>query len=154
MTHAGPDLALLLLASYRRLVDQATVELDRRGYPDVTPTLHYAMTAISLGAETASELAQALAVTKQAAAKTVTSLLERGFIDSTPDPADNRRKRLTVTDLGRRVMDEGATIFDDLREKWIAAAGPDAITALEGTLREYTGSEVIRLDAPGWTAGA
>ena len=39
MTHPGPDLALLLLGSYRKLVDQAVRELNRRGYPDVTPTL-------------------------------------------------------------------------------------------------------------------
>lgn len=152
MKNPGPDLALLLLASYRKLVDQAIVELDHRGYPDVTPTLHYAMTAISLGSETASELAQALAVTKQAAAKTVTSLLERRYIEATTDPTDSRKKRLTVTELGHRVMQDGIAIFDTLREEWINGAGAEALAALENTLREYTGPDVIRLDSPGWTA--
>lgn len=154
MTHPGPDLALLLLGSYRKLVDQAVRELNRRGYPDVTPTLHYAMTAISLGAKTGSELAQALAVSKQAASKTVTTLLERHFIESIPDPADSRRKRLTVTDLGHRVMEEGAAIFDALRDSWSEAAGPDALASLEQTLRDYNGAEAIRLDSPGWASQA
>lgn len=152
MNHPGPDLALLLLATYRKMVDQAIVELDRRGYPDVTPTLHYAMTAISLGSETASQLGQALAVTKQAAAKTVTSLLERRYIETTSDPTDSRKKRLTVTELGHQVMQEGMAIFDALREDWEATAGTDAVNALENTLRQYAGTEVIRLDSPGWTA--
>lgn len=154
MNHPGPDLALLLLASYRKLVDQAISELDRRGYPDYTPTMHYAMTAISLGSETASELAQALAVTKQAAAKTVTSLLERRYLQTTTDPADNRKKRLTVTELGHHVMQEGIVIFDALREDWIAAAGSDALVVLEDTLRHFTGPDQIRLDSPGWAGEA
>jgi DNA-binding MarR family transcriptional regulator len=150
MTNPGPDLALLLLASYRKLVDQAVLELERRGYADVTPTLHYAMTAISLGAATASELGQALAVSKQAAAKTVAALSARDFIAVESDPSDNRRKRLRVTALGYRVMQEGAAILDELRERWANDVGRDEMTGLERMLRDYTGDAAIRLEAPGW----
>ena len=150
MNNPGPELALLLLASYRRLVDEAILELERRGHPDVTPTLHYAMTAIDLGAGTASELAQALAVTKQAAAKTVAALEARGFIEIGVDPRDTRRKQLRVTERGHDVMQEGAAVFDELREKWVASAGESRIAELEAVLRDFSGARPIRLDAPGW----
>jgi DNA-binding MarR family transcriptional regulator len=150
MTHPGPELALLLLASYRRLVDDAVLELERRGHPDVTPTLHYAMTAIDLGAATASELGQALAVTKQAAAKTVTALVARDYVEVAVDPDDSRRKLLRVTELGHRVMRDGEEVFDVLRDQWIAAAGQQDVTDLERVLRAFLGGESVRLEAPGW----
>lgn len=150
MSHPGPELALLLLASYRKLVDEAVLELDRRGYPEITPTLHYAMTAIDLGARTASELAQALAVTKQAAAKTVNALASRGFVDVSVDALDSRRKQLSVTDAGYRVMNEGAVVFDELREHWAEQVGLHDIERLEQTLRNYSSNAPIQLKAPGW----
>ncbi|WP_251857244.1 MarR family winged helix-turn-helix transcriptional regulator [Herbiconiux sp. L3-i23] len=127
------------------------LELAHHGHADVTPTLHYAMSAIDLGAGTASELAQALAVTKQAAAKTVSVLLARGYIDIDVDPDDRRRKRLRVTVAGHRVMQDGAAIFDTLRENWAEQAGKEAVEALEETLRDYTRDAPIRLDSPGWS---
>lgn len=154
MTNPGPELALLLLAAYRKLVDDAIVALADRGYPDVTTTQHYAMTAIDGGASTASELGHALAVTKQAAAKTVAALEARKFIEVGVDPGDSRRKALRVTDLGHRVMREGAAIFDDLRAQWIESAGGEAISQLERTLRDYSAGKPVRLDAPGWSQDA
>lgn len=152
MTTAGPELALLLLASYRRLVDRAVDELARRGFPDITQTHHYAMSAIERGAVTASQLGEALEVTKQAAAKTVTALLARKFIEVEPDSEDSRRKLLRVTDLGRSVMSAGAEVFDELRAEWAAEIGPERMLEFENVLREFAGDATIRLDHPGWPA--
>ena len=150
MDQSGPDLALLLLATYRKLVDRAVLDLEQRGYHDVTPALHFAMTAISLGADSASTLAEALAVTKQAAAKTVAALASREWVHVSVDPTDSRRKRLVVTPLGNAVMTEGAAAFDRLRRSWADAAGEAALGQLEQTLRDFVGADSIRLDAPGW----
>jgi DNA-binding MarR family transcriptional regulator len=136
VTHSGPDLALLLLAAYRKLVDQAVTEQERRGYGVVTPILHYALSAIAAGVTTATGLAQALAVSKQAAAKSIAVLSARGFVAVRMDPADNRRKRIEVTPLGSRVMEDGAAIFDQLRSEWASHAGSDRLQHLEETLRE------------------
>ena len=107
MTGPGPTLALLLLAGYRKLVDAAVLELEARGYDDARPALHYAMTAIDRGADSASALGRALSVSKQAAAKTITSLTERGWVAVEDDDADRRRKRVLVTELGHRMMRAG-----------------------------------------------
>ena len=113
MSRNGAHLALLMLGGFRSLVDAATVELARRGHADVRPVYEFAMRAIAAGAENASELGRRLSVTKQAAAKTLLVLQERGYVVSAPDPADARRNHLQVTPLGFEVMREGEAIFDD-----------------------------------------
>jgi DNA-binding MarR family transcriptional regulator len=129
MSRSGADLALLLLGGFRSLVDAATAELARRGYDDVRPVHDFAMRAIAAGADNASELGRRLSVSKQAAAKTIAVLQDRGYVASEPDPRDARRKRLQVTPLG----------FDVLR------AGD-----LETHLAELVGTLPVRFDTPGW----
>jgi len=74
--------------------------LAARGYDDVRPANVFAIRAIASGADTASELARTLTVSKQAAAQTITVLRERGYVARAVDPNDARRKRLQVTDHG------------------------------------------------------
>lgn len=152
MISPGPRLALLLLGSYRKMVDATVRELATRGFDDVRPALHYAMTAIDLGADSASELGRALSVSKQAAAKTIGILTERGWAAASPDPIDRRRNRLVITDLGHRVMREGEQIFDDLRRTWGNQIGEEELAALEQQLTEFVGEDGVRLESPGWGA--
>ena len=97
MSRSGADLALLLLGGFRCLVDAAHTELAGRGHADVRPVHDFAIRAIAAGADNASELGRRMAVSKQAAAKTIAVLQERGYIARDVDPADARRKRLQVT---------------------------------------------------------
>lgn len=154
MTTPGPHLALLLLGSYRKLVDGTVRELASRGYDDVRPSLHYAMGAIDRGAESASDLGRALSVTKQAAGKTIAILEERGWIAIKDDVLDRRRKRVEVTELGHKIMREGESIFDDLRRAWADQVGDDELTRLEEHLAEFVGDETIRLHSPGWISSS
>src|SRR5471030_127559 len=118
MSRSGADLALLLLGGFRVLVDDAIVELAKRGYDDVRPVHDFAMRAIGAGADNTSELGRRLAVSKQAAAKTVAVLQQRGYVTREPDPHDARRKRLQVTSRGFNVLRQGEAIFDELRTQW------------------------------------
>jgi DNA-binding MarR family transcriptional regulator len=152
MSRSGADLALLLLGGFRSLVDSATAELARRGHDGVRPAHDFAMRAIAAGADNASELGRRLSVTKQAAAKTIAVLQERGYVTRDADPLDARRKQLRVTPLGFEVMRQGEEIFDELREQWERRIGPAELARFEAHLRELVGTDPIRLDAPGWVA--
>ena len=88
MPRSGADLALLLLSGFRILVDAATAELAARGYDDFRPSHEFAMRAIIAGADSASDLGRRTAVSKQAAAKTIAVLVQRGYVSSAPDPSD------------------------------------------------------------------
>ncbi|WP_210299984.1 MarR family winged helix-turn-helix transcriptional regulator [Kaistia hirudinis] len=152
MARTGADLALLLLGGFRHLADAATAELSRRGFEDVRPAHDFAMRAIAAGADSASELARRLSVSKQAVAKTVASLEERGYVTRVDDPADARRRPLRVTDRGFEAMREGEAIFNDLRERWARQIGEAELTRLEASLAALVGTAPVRLDAPGWSA--
>jgi DNA-binding MarR family transcriptional regulator len=150
MSRSGADLALLLLGGFRSLVDAATAELALRGYEDVRPVHDFAMRAIAGGADNASELGRRLSVSKQAAAKTIVVLQERGYVARDPDPRDARRMRLQVTPLGFEVLRTGEAIFDELRDQWERQIGAAQLASLEAHLAELVGDPPVRFDTPGW----
>jgi DNA-binding MarR family transcriptional regulator len=139
MSRSGADLALLLLGGFRSLVDAVIAELTRRGYEDVRPAYGFAMRAIAAGADNASELGRRLSVSKQAAAKTIALLQERGYVARDADPLDARRKRLQVTALGFEVLRQGEAIFDELRDQWERQIGPAQLESLEAHLAALVG---------------
>jgi DNA-binding MarR family transcriptional regulator len=152
MTRSGPDLALLLLGSYRKLVDATVVELAARGYDDIRPVHDFALRAIAAGADSASDLGRRLSVSKQAAAKTIAVLLERGYVAREEDPADRRRKQIEITPLGLEVMRTGEAIMDELRDGWSRELGEAALDKLQAQLRAFVGDAPVRSEAPGWVA--
>ncbi|MER7722936.1 MarR family transcriptional regulator [Streptomyces sp. NPDC096323] len=152
MSRSGADLALLLLAGFRTLADRATAELAERGYEDVRPVHDFALHAIVSGADSATELARRMSVTRQAAAKTIAALEERDFVVRQTDSADRRRARIRVTERGLAMMRQGEEIFDEMREQWEKQVGAASVSALEATLRSLVGDNAVRLDSPGWIA--
>ena len=152
MSRSGADLALLLLGGFRVLVDDAILELAERGYEDVRPVHDFAMRAIAAGADNASELGRRLSVSKQAAAKTVAVLEERGYVVRGADPLDARRKSLQVTALGFEVMRAGEAAFDELRDRWKRKIGAKQLERLESDLAALVGASSVRIEAPGWIA--
>lgn len=152
MSRSGADLALLLLGGFRSLVDEATAELARRGHQDVRPVHDFAMRAIAAGADDATRLGRRLSVSKQAAAKTVAILQERGYVTREADPLDGRRKRLQVTTLGFEVLRQGEEIFDELRDRWERRIGSAELERMETHLATLAGTSPIRFDTPAWMA--
>jgi DNA-binding MarR family transcriptional regulator len=152
MSRSGADLALLLLGGFRTLVDAATVELAARGYDDFRPVHDFAMRAIAAGADSAADLGRRTSVSKQAAAKTIAILVDRGYVSRDADPGDARRKRLRVTPLGFEVLRQGEAIFDELRDGWARQIGAAELAALEAQLTTLVGDGAVRPDAPGWVA--
>lgn len=152
MSRSGAELALLLLGAYRRMVDDVVAGLAARGYPDVRPVHDFAMRAIAAGADSASELGRRMSVSKQAAAKTIAVLVERGYVDREADPEDARRKRLEVTPLGFEVMRVGETLFEELRESFAREIGASELAELEAALRTLVGDSAVSIEAPGWVS--
>ncbi|WBQ08406.1 MarR family winged helix-turn-helix transcriptional regulator [Kribbella sp. CA-293567] len=152
MPRSGADLALLMLGGFRSLVDGATAELAARGYEDIRPVHDFALRAVAAGADSTSELGRQLSVTKQAAARTVSTLEERGYVGRAVDPADARRMRLQVTDRGLALLRDGEAIFDELRDQWKQRIGAAKLAELESLLTELVGAQPVRLDTPGWFA--
>jgi DNA-binding MarR family transcriptional regulator len=88
----------------------------------------------------------------RAAAKTIATLLERGYVTRYADPNDGRRKRIEVTPLGFEVMRQGEAILNDLRIEWELQLGRKELALLEAQLTSLVGDSAVRIEAPGWAA--
>lgn len=152
MPRSGADLALLLFGGFRVLAQRGTAELAARGFEDIRPAHDFALRSIASGADSASELGRRMSVSKQAAAKTIGVLEERGYVAREPDPQDRRRLRLTVTARGSALMREGDAVFDELREAWKDEVGADELHRVEDSLRRLVGRDGVTFDTPGGAA--
>ncbi len=137
----GAQLALLLLDAFESMVEDVVAELARRGHPHVTASLEFALSAVAARADNAAALARALGVTRQAAAKSVATLEQLGYLERVDDPADARLKRLHVTARGEAMMAIGAARFDELRERWVHQLGPGRAEAVEDALGKLSTRE-------------
>ena len=152
MDRSGANLALLLLGGFRSLAQAATEQLAARGFEDFRPAHDFAMRAIAAGAENASELGRRVSVSKQAAAKTVALLEQRGYVGRDLDAQDGRRKRLQLTPRGFEVLRTGEKIFDELRAQWAGEIGMDRLQMVESVLTERLKALPNGLIEPGWLA--
>lgn len=134
------------------MVDVVQIELANRGHEGIRPVHDFSIRAIASGADDASQLAQRLSVSKQAAAKTIAVLQDRGYVTRDSDPLDARRKRLHVTSRGFDVLKEGEAIFDELRQRWAQQIGAAELDTLQAQLAQLVGNGSLRLDTPGWIA--
>ena len=148
MARSGADLALLLLGGFRALADAASAELAERGYEKIRPVHDFAIRTIDAGADTASELGRQLGVSKQAAAKTISFLEERGYVSGEVDQRDSRRRRFTVTDKGHALLRTGEQVFDELREQWAARIGTPELERLEEALSDLGIRIPTQFDVP------
>jgi DNA-binding MarR family transcriptional regulator len=149
----GFELALLLLAGFRAVIDELHAELTRRGHPDLRPAHGFAMQAVGLGGTTATEAARRLGVSKQAAGKTFDRLAELGYVERLDDASDRRRKLIRLTPRGVEALTLSAMIFSQIRARWAAELGATRLAELETSLREMAPAEIFRLDVPGWFTG-
>lgn len=109
------------------------------------------MRAIAGGANSASDLGRRLSISKQAAAKVIGLLEERGYVARMEDATDSRRKLLTVTPMGHEVMQQGEVIFEQLRAAWARKIGGPALDRLQQDLLVLVGDAPVDLNAPGLT---
>src|SRR3954465_9043330 len=96
-----PDTAILLAAANRVLTDRLPAAMAAAGLP-MRPAWGYVIRALHEQPLPLARLAELLAVTKQAAQQTVDDRQAAGLVERQDDPEDGRRKRLALTDTGRR----------------------------------------------------
>ena len=110
-------------------------ELAERGHAGATSTHHQAMEAIDEGAADASALGRALGISRQAAAKTISSLEQLGYVERGADASDARRRPLAVTARGHEMTELGAAAYERIRVRLEARKGADRLAVVEDVLR-------------------
>jgi DNA-binding MarR family transcriptional regulator len=89
----------VLVRRIRRLI----AERARLVHPDLSPVAYSMLVALNdSGPRRASDLVDMFSIDKGAVSRQVSSLLELGLIERSPDPDDRRAAILAITDEGTR----------------------------------------------------
>lgn len=135
------ELAFLLGHGYHALLGEFVRRLDAAGYGDLRPVHGFVFQALRQG-KTASELADHLGVTKQAAGQLVDDLESRGYVRRVPHPAGGRRKLVVLTEAAERHL----AVAGETLHRLEAELGSERIERLRADLvwliRELSGENL------------
>jgi DNA-binding MarR family transcriptional regulator len=145
-----PDFAILVMGAARVVTDRLGVAVERAGVEDMRPSFGFVIRALAEQDRTLTELAELLAVTKQAAIKVVDDMEQRGFVERTPDPGDRRAKVLRLTEKGKRVRRAALTASRRMEAELRRDLGEDDVDALRAALLRLLERHGVLADA---TAG-
>jgi DNA-binding MarR family transcriptional regulator len=130
------DLTLLLGLGFRTVIDDLHKHLAALGYDDVRPAHGFAFHRLAPTGATGNELAEFLAITKQAASEMVDYLEQHGYVVRLPHPTDRRGKIVTLTDRGWGCIRETEAILSRMEAQWAAIIGAKRIEELRTDLRQ------------------
>lgn len=124
----------LLFYAYRDFTGEPDAILDRHG---LGRAHHRAIYFIGRNpGTTVTELLEILRITKQSLSRVLGHLVEHGYVLQRADPADRRRKQLTLSDKGKALEHELTSSQMDRFKRAYADAGEEAV---EGFRRVLTG---------------
>lgn len=128
--------------------DQVVRSLRSAGMTGLRPGHGYYVQRLLTGPATATEMADALGISQQAASKAVRELVGLGYVSFGADDADRRRKVARLTERGRAVVTLARAARADLDGRLRAAVGEqrfvDALEVLHSALTELGLDEPIR----------
>jgi DNA-binding MarR family transcriptional regulator len=130
-------MAILLVAASRAVADTLQVAMSRAGIEDMRSAFGYVLRALGEDGATLTELAERLAVTKQAAIKVVDEMERRGLLERVAHPDDRRAKVLRATDRGRKVRATALAASRRMERDLRRAVGDADVDALRRALGAF-----------------
>jgi DNA-binding MarR family transcriptional regulator len=125
------ELIELLFFAYRDFVGEADQTLAAYGFGRAHHrVLHFVNRNPGMRV---SDLLETLRITKQSLGRVLKQLVDEGFIEQTPGPADRRQRLLTTTESGRRLVLDLAS----RQSARIAAALADMDPDARATVRRF-----------------
>ncbi|MGB7051818.1 MAG: MarR family transcriptional regulator [Acidimicrobiales bacterium] len=107
----------------RQTTLQTSQALSEQGYGDLRPMHLLVIERLFISEARATELAEAIGLTKQATGQILDRMDELDYVQRVPDPSDGRAKVLQLTDRGQRAAQTLLSIADENEEKLLAALG-------------------------------
>src|SRR5438045_2852538 len=116
-------LAELLDLAKRSLLEQFERDLAANGYADIRPTHGCVFRFVRDDGMRLTELAGLAGMTKQSVGELVDGLVDLGYVERVPDPADGRAKLIRLTSRGAEAQDIGLDLFAKLEARWADRCG-------------------------------
>ncbi|MEU7727629.1 MarR family transcriptional regulator [Streptomyces sp. NPDC040724] len=118
----GVELTFLLGLGFQLLLGEFTRRVAEAGYTDLRPLHGMAFQALKAPGATATELAERLGVTKQAAGQIVDDLEKRGYVRREPHPGGGRRKLVVLTPAAEAHLAVAGRILHELEAELAGSA--------------------------------
>lgn len=141
------DLPTLIVIGARAIVEETMAGMRERGVDDVRPLHGFLFAALRGDGLSVGALADRLEVSHQAAGKIVTEMEGLGLVARVPDPADARRRIVTLTPKARRVMAAGGEARAAIVRRLEEACGPGDLAAATRVMEQVLGWHGGSLDA-------
>jgi DNA-binding MarR family transcriptional regulator len=102
-----------------RLTDGALADTGSRRY-------HFAMLSAldEVGPSSQADLSRCTGIDRSDVVAAVNVMVERGFLQRSPDPADGRRNIVTLTPAGKDHLESLSAILDDAQNELLRALSP------------------------------
>jgi len=147
MTDTDWQSASALLRLSAQLVDGIQDGMVRRGFTDVRPVHGFLFAAASSGPTTATDIAEQLQVTKQAAAQLISYLIERGYLTKEPSDADRRIQLISLTPRGQACTQAAQESAEECVDSWHGQLPRKDFDAFVRSLNTLAGPGRLR---PSW----
>lgn len=133
----------LLDATLEAMLDEFRAELDQTEFTDVRPTHGCVFRFVRDEGMRLTRLAELAHMTKQSVGEIVDDLVQRGYAQRVPDPADRRAKLVCLTDKGKRAQRVAFGLFAEVEARWAERHGAERMTLLREALEE-----IVAVEAP------
>ncbi|HEV2122128.1 MAG TPA: MarR family transcriptional regulator, partial [Chloroflexota bacterium] len=87
--------------------------------------------------------AEALQMPTHAISRKLDSLERGGFLERTLDPGDARKRVLTITEKGKRVLQEASRTMNEEVERMLSVLEPEALEGLLTSLEALAALETV-----------
>jgi DNA-binding MarR family transcriptional regulator len=128
------SIATATLRLSTRLIDEIQAGVIAAGFTDVTPLHGFAFARIAQGDTTTADLADHLAISKQAAAQLTHRLLTAGYLTRQAHPADRRARLLKLTPQGHACTVAARQAAERAVDEWRREIGTRNASQFEITL--------------------
>ncbi len=139
-TSTAEHFGLLLWQASTLFVDLMLSELTARGYAGLTRTHMHIFPVLDPDGTRITVLAERIGVSKQAIAKLVDDIEERGYVKREPDLADGRAKMVKLSATGRRLLRDGEKIKQEIEKQGLSGITAKQRQQIDSTLQTIVAS--------------
>jgi DNA-binding MarR family transcriptional regulator len=118
------------------------LQLNKKGYHDVTPSHGWVLYNVKDSGSRITELATLAKITKQSMSALAGQMEEAGYIKRKPDPSDKRATLFVLTSKGKKMKEAGQTINREYEKQWQKKLGDKDYHTLRLLLQKLSENDV------------